>query len=66
MIYFCYVLLHGGRTLESDGELGRIQKETIMACLRYICHQILRKNIETPSMKSWPKNQELNPDDSEF
>jgi hypothetical protein len=60
------LLLHGGRTLESDSELGRIQKEIIMAYLRYICLQILRKNTETPSRERWPKHQELNPHDSEY
>jgi len=42
------MLLHGGRTLESDGELGRIQKEAIMAYLRYNCLQILRKKHRNP------------------
>ena len=60
------MLVHGGRTLESDGELGRIQKEAIRAYLKYKCLQMLRKNTETPSMEIWPKHQELNPHDSEF
>jgi hypothetical protein len=42
------MLLHGGRALESDGELGRIEKEGIMTFLRYICHQILRKKHRNP------------------
>jgi len=42
------MLLHGKRTLESDGELGRIQKEAIMAYLRYNCLQILRGKTQKP------------------
>jgi len=45
------MLLHGKRTLESDGELGRIQKEAIMAYLRYNCLQILRKKTHKPPSK---------------
>jgi len=42
------VLLHGGKTLESDGELGMIQKEATMAYLRCMCLQILRKKTQKP------------------
>jgi len=42
------MLLHGGKTLESDGELEKIQKEAIMAYLRYNCLQILRKKHRNP------------------